>query len=237
MEPLCHSCAADLFKPQGALRLSIIASMDPASDPSRHLAHQHHQHHHHHGQRHQRLGPTPSSGSMSASSNPHAQGPASPSASTAASSNPFVRPHHDDQPRNIAADEPLASEPVSHPHRTQLASSTTDPVRSSSSADRRSSSLSRTASSASLLRADEISVAIKCPSLDQDSAVVKVSLTDTVLALKHIIQRTWSGAPRADGMRCIRSGRILNDNETFAQLVQTVSIPTSSRVRATSQTD
>lgn len=68
-----------------------------------------------------------------------------------------------------------------------------------------------------------ISVAIKCPSLDKDSAVVNVSKTDTVLALKEAIQRTWAGAPRADGMRCIRSGRILSDNEVFSQLAETVS--------------
>ncbi|KAJ9475343.1 Ubiquitin-like domain-containing protein [Pseudozyma hubeiensis] len=67
-----------------------------------------------------------------------------------------------------------------------------------------------------------ISVAIKCPSLDKDSAVVIVSKTDTVLALKQAIQSTWAGAPRADGMRCIRSGRILSDNEVFSQLAETL---------------
>ncbi|GAC98369.1 hypothetical protein PHSY_005963 [Pseudozyma hubeiensis SY62] len=67
-----------------------------------------------------------------------------------------------------------------------------------------------------------ISVAIKCPSLDKDSAVVTVSKNDTVLALKQAIQTTWAGAPRADGMRCIRSGRILSDNEVFSQLAETL---------------
>uniref|UniRef100_V5EDW0 Ubiquitin-like domain-containing protein n=1 Tax=Kalmanozyma brasiliensis (strain GHG001) TaxID=1365824 RepID=V5EDW0_KALBG len=63
-------------------------------------------------------------------------------------------------------------------------------------------------------------VAIKCPSLDKDSAVVKFKATDTVLSLKQIIEATWAGAPRASGMRCIRSGRILSDTEVLGHLAE-----------------
>lgn len=85
-----------------------------------------------------------------------------------------------------------------------------------------STSLSRTASSSLALREDEISVTIKCPSLDKDSALVRVRLSETVLALKQTIEATWPGGPRAGGMRCIRSGRILSDTEVFSQLIQTL---------------
>ncbi|SPO32735.1 uncharacterized protein UTRI_05763_B [Ustilago trichophora] len=191
--------------------------MDPSSDSSLHL------NSHHHSQRHQRFGgPSQPSASMSSSSSSHPQGPASPSSSTAASSNPFVRSHHNDPPEPIERSQSLASEPLQPQTRNKQAPLTNNAKPSSSSPPMRSASLFRTASSSSCPRSDHISVAIKCPSLDKDSAVVQVEPTDTVLALKHTIERSWPGAPRPEGMRCIRSGRILNDNEIFAQLVQTL---------------
>lgn len=145
---------------------------------------------------------------MSTSSGSLQQGPSSPSPSTAASSNPFVRSHHQDPTA------PVADSESPYPH--QQAPATTD--------SKDDSHYQRIPSSSSLSR-DEgtISVAIKCPSLDTDSANVNVKLTDTVLDLKQTIERTWSGAPRANGMRCIKSGRMLQDNEVFSQLIQGVS--------------
>lgn len=156
------------------------------------------------------MGPSQPAGSMSApSQGSHSQGPTSPPASTAASSNPFVRSHQDELPAPSASD--------SLQGRSEGVRSTLDPKGSSAS-------LSRMASSSAASHEDEICVAIKCPSLDKDSVLVRVRSTDTVLALKQTIQATWPGAPRADGMRCIRSGRILSDTEVFSQLTETVSI-------------
>lgn len=170
--------------------------MDPSSDPSQHFRHQHHQ-----GQHHPRLGPAQSSSSMPSPSSSHAPSLASPPASTAASSNPFVRSHHDQLPAPIAGTRSPASETRQRP----LPES------------------ERSSSSSSQSSAGDVFVAIKCPSLDKDSAVVKVKATDTVLSLKQIIEATWAGAPRASGMRCIRSGRILSDTEVLGHLSENVS--------------
>lgn len=199
--------------------------MDPSSSQ--------HFHHHHQAQRHQRLPPSQSAGG--APSDSHSQPPSSPSASTAASSNPFVRSYHGDEqqvaptpPTQSSASQPLYQRQMSE---QGLAGTSTEAEtqqyhrRATSSTHlSRSTSLSRTASSSSLLRSDEISVAIKCLSLDKDSAVVKVRPIDTVLTLKHIIERTWPGAPRAEGMRCIRNGRILFDHEIFGHISESVSL-------------
>lgn len=175
--------------------------MDPSSDPALHFQH------HRQAQRHQRLGsPLPSGGTATASSS-QPQGSTSPSASNAASAtNPFVRSHHEDS----------SAQPPPRMLHCQNATGSAEPG---------STSLSRTESSSSLSQGEEIYVAVKCPSLDKDSVVVKVKASDTVRALKHTIERTWPGAPRADGMRCIRSGRILADGEILGQLSQNVSQP------------
>ena len=159
------------------------------------------------------MGPSQSSGSSSSPTSPHSQGPTSPSGSTAASSNPFVRSHNHDLPASRSDSRQPASELHQSHHRGQHLHSALS-----------STGLSRTASSSSLPTDNDILVAIKCPSLDNDSAVVRVKSTDTVLALKQTIQSTWPGAPRAEGMRCIRSGRILSDSQVFSQLMETVSV-------------
>ncbi|KAJ1035932.1 hypothetical protein NDA13_000587 [Ustilago tritici] len=188
--------------------------MDPSSS-------QHFHHHHHQGQRHQRLAPSQPAAGMSTPSGSHSQLPSSPSASTAASSNPFVRSYHDDEQQvPTAADQQPASQALLQPQRSEQATAYYSDAGSTNRS--RSTSISRTVSSSSLLRSDEIAVAIKCPSLDKDSAVVKVRPSDTVLSLKHIIERTWPGAPRAEGMRCIRSGRILHDDEIFSHLTDSL---------------
>lgn len=173
--------------------------MDPTSDSTLHF------HHHRRTQRHQPFASSQPSGSMPAPSNSHSQPPAaSPSPSTAASSNPFVRSHHGDLSESVADFQSTAS--AQHlRHRTEH------------------QSIDSTASHSSL-NDDHIAVAIKCPSLDKDSAILRVKSTDTVLALKNMIESTWPGAPRADGMRCIRSGRILGDSELLGQLAQMVSV-------------
>ncbi|CBQ69737.1 conserved hypothetical protein [Sporisorium reilianum SRZ2] len=177
--------------------------MDPSSDPSLHF-------HHHHRQG-QRMPPSQPAGSMSPPPGSHPQGPSSPPASTAASSNPFVRSHHDELPAPLSGNQSSASDSLR---------GRSEQPRSALNTMKGSTSLSRDVSESSASHEGEISVAIKCPSLDQDSAVVRVRLTDTVLALKQTIQATWPGAPRAEGMRCIRSGRILSDTEVFSQLTE-----------------
>ncbi|TKY90393.1 hypothetical protein EX895_000391 [Sporisorium graminicola] len=165
------------------------------------------------------MGPSQPSGSMSPPPSSHPQGPTSPPASTAASSTPFVRSHHDELPEPLSENQSVASELLRG--RSEQPRSTLDSINNSTS-------MSRAASSSSASGEGEIAIALKCPSLDKDSAVVRVRSSDTVLVLKQTIEATWPGAPRAEGMRCIRSGRILSDNEVFSQLTE-MNRPTPSR--------
>lgn len=189
--------------------------MDHGTDPPLHP------HQHRHGQRPQRLGTTHDA--MSSPSGSLPQHASSPSSSTAASPPPsyFVRSHQAQDPQRD--DAPVSSAPAFP--RTPTTDAQDGQHEPKHQRDQGSvlSNHTRASSSTSIDGRNSIAVAIKCPSLDKDSAVVSASLTDTVLSLKRNIERTWPGAPRAEGMRCIRSGRILRDSELLAQLAQNVS--------------
>jgi len=189
--------------------------MDHGTDPPLHL------HQHRHGQRPQRLATTRDAmSSPSGSLPPRAS---SPSSSTAASPPPsyFVRSHQmQDLQEN---DAPVSSAPAFPRTPTTDAQDGQHEPKHQRDQGPVLSNHTRASSSSSIDGRNSISVAIKCPSLDKDSAVIRASLTDTVFSLKRNIERTWPGAPRADGMRCIRSGRILQDSELLAQLAQNVS--------------
>lgn len=70
---------------------------------------------------------------------------------------------------------------------------------------------------------DEVLIAIKCPSLDRDSILIKAPLDASILHVKQIIERTWRGAPKAHGMRCIRAGRLLHDYDLLQEMTVSVS--------------
>lgn len=68
---------------------------------------------------------------------------------------------------------------------------------------------------------------IKCPSLgslDCDTRLMTVSADATIKQVKANIETTWPGRPKAEGMRCIRAGRLLSDEDVVGNVVVEVSL-------------
>ncbi|KAN0063887.1 hypothetical protein ACQY0O_003493 [Thecaphora frezii] len=86
------------------------------------------------------------------------------------------------------------------------------PPMSGSATMSRAPSLSNLDISAST--SESVLLSIKCPTLVRDSALIRFQPETTVLQIKQSIQRTWPGKPQVQGLRFIRGGRLLNDDET-----------------------
>lgn len=68
-----------------------------------------------------------------------------------------------------------------------------------------------------------VRLAIKCPSLHQDPAVLSIRSSSSIRQVKAHIEQTWEGRPRVDGMRVIRAGRIVGDEEIVKDVIAGVS--------------
>ncbi len=138
--------------------------MDPSSDYSLHSF----QHQHHHGQRHQRLGAQQTLAACLHSRahthkdnrHPNPQLPIS---------NPFVRSHHG-RCANTTSRPPIRTA-QRLPHLTSAVFLVKELNQTSQLALK---DLVQATSSASLSAGDVIPVSIKCPSLDRDSAIVRI---------------------------------------------------------------
>lgn len=63
---------------------------------------------------------------------------------------------------------------------------------------------------------------IKCPSLigSSDSSILSVSKTSTIAQVKQIVEQTWPGKPRANGMRFFKAGQTLSDEMIVGNIVK-----------------
>ncbi|PWN47790.1 hypothetical protein IE53DRAFT_390059 [Violaceomyces palustris] len=64
-----------------------------------------------------------------------------------------------------------------------------------------------------------ITLAIKCPSVDREPALITLSQHSSIYQVKETIQRTWPGGPEPEGMRCIKAGRLLSDEQTLLEIL------------------
>lgn len=124
-----------------------------------------------------------------------------------------------DMSDNSAPVSPLP-EASSH-HRPRLADMLTTPT----GAGRESSSSS--SHRPPLPSAESVQLSIRCPSLETSGdtpCVLSVDKQTTIAQVKKLIERDWAGKPKAEGMRFIMSGRLLEDHEVVADFQTSVSV-------------
>lgn len=77
-----------------------------------------------------------------------------------------------------------------------------------------------------------VRLSIKCPSSEapnSEGEILSVSASTTIAQVKKQIETTWPGRPKAEGMRCIRAGRLLDDAESVGDVLAGVSMKECSR--------
>ncbi|PWY96979.1 hypothetical protein BCV70DRAFT_167920 [Testicularia cyperi] len=184
--------------------------MDSSLDPAfTHLAQGRHNHHHT-----QRNPPTQQPPSSTAAPGPASTSPAASPSATAASTNPFVQSRHDRREGSAFSSTSSAPGGLAQP---------AEPPGSSSSHVGSPQPMSRAASILSATADDEVLLSIKCPTLDRDSTLLKFKADASILEVKQYIERNWPGKPHAQGMRFIRSGRLLQDHEVLNGIAEGVS--------------
>lgn len=139
-----------------------------------------------------------------------------PTLGSTASSGNNVGPNH-----TLSMDDPLRRTGANHEQPTEMAG-IKDGIALSPEEEHLVQSNNGLSRSHSTPLSNTIRLDIKCPSLtgSSDSSILAVSKTSTIAQVKQIVEQTWPGRPKANGMRFFKAGQTLSDEMIVGNIVK-----------------